>query len=226
MSKERMTLGALVCSLQNVRDEISASGTTVSQVEGITTINARLASKSTRLLENLRALKALDHYLGVKSDIPVDVVANHLSVAQSWLMNELTNWSPTSLGNLDASVSSMIDSIRSILAERWSEVLKQVQRARTLLSFIGDGETSGLLARSRLFDFQTTTLSMIDAIDFLQEAEKLIEAKEYDDSEVQDFLERAASPDGAPLEVLVNLKVKDWLNQDQRDQRFVIRFKD
>jgi hypothetical protein len=173
----------------------------------------------------VNAQKSICGFLNIEPVIDWSEVGTKLANSKKWLANGANDWDITTLNELLLALTSMINAVQSSLSTNWSSMVARIGVAKTRLGFIDTVEANVLERNLRPFDVVTQPQSMDGAIDALKEAEALIAIVGVGNAKVEKFLENASSLDGVSLDSVNEPEVKSWLDEDNRREKFVIRFK-
>ncbi len=226
MLPESNTLGNLVAIIRAKSDGLDSANSKVGAQASVKNSRLRIDTAHQKLVERVDALRGLSLFLAVDPDIEWTDLRLKLKKASDWLDSELTTWDVTALNNLLEALGVMSEKVQQDLNMRWGSILSRIGVARTLLGFIDGGESVVLERRLRQFDSLTPPSSMCSSTDVLLEAEEFIENNGVGNIAVQKFLEAASSLAGASLESMNDPDVKNWLDLEDRREKFSISFKD
>ena len=226
MLPESNTLGSLIAIIRAKSDGLDSANSKVGAQASVKNARLRIDTAHQKLVERVDALRGLSLFLTVDPEIEWTDLRLKLKKASDWLDSDLTAWDVTDLNNLLEALRVMSEKVQQGLNMRWGSILSRIGVARTLLGFIDDGESVVLERKLRQFDSLTPPSSMCSSTDVLLEAEEFIENNGVGNIAVQKFLEAASSLAGASLESMDDPDVKNWLDLEDRREKFSISFKD
>ena len=203
-------------------ENINTAEGTLQQVKSV---QSKIDEAYSRLMIRVNAQKSICGFLNIEPVIDWSEVGTKLANSKKWLANGANDWDITTLNELLLALTSMINAVQSSLSTNWSSMVARIGVAKTRLGFIDTVEANVLERNLRPFDVVTQPQSMDGAIDALKEAEALIAIVGVGNAKVEKFLENASSLDGVSLDSVNEPEVKSWLDEDNRREKFVIRFK-
>jgi hypothetical protein len=130
------------------------------------------------------------------------------------------------LNDLNEALLVFSVTVESNLKSGWGLVLERIGTARALLEFIDNSDSRILRNNLGISDDRTLPSSMAGSIRTLEEAEEFIEKTGVGNITVKKFLEDASSRNGASLESMNDPDVKNWLDLENRREKFSITFRD
>jgi hypothetical protein len=226
MTPKENQLGHFTASIRAHSDSLVSAGTDDRAIAAVKGSQNRVNAATERFSDLFSALCQLSAYNNDSVSIDWSDVRIKLSKAVKWLEKDLTSWSASELVDLADSISKISTEVQEKLAVEWEKTLQRVVRVRALLEFFPNSHATTLVLRSKLFSTGATPKTMVESIDFLKEAEVFAEKNGVADPEIARFLEGTTLPGGSPIEFLDSENVRIWLSQENRIDRFSIRFKD
>ena len=225
MATDFSSLGEATIAIRSKSDGLDNLYTASGTLKGIKSAQTKVDEVYSRLMTSVKAQTLICDFLAIDPGLDWGEVATKLTKAQAWLTSVANDWDVTALSELKDALSSMLAAVQTDLITNWNVMTARIEVARTRLGFIDTLESDGFERALRLYDAQTSHQLMPGSIGALQKAEDLITRIGIGNAQVEKFLEHASSQSGASLESMNEPDVASWLDEENRREKFVIRFK-
>jgi hypothetical protein len=225
MADKPWSFGTVVTAIQTLSDGLQNVHTATGTFQTVKTAKSKVDDAYSKLTVQIEAYISVCVFLNLEQHLDWSEVASKLFKAKSWLSTVTDNWDVTALIELQDSLASMLATNQVDLRANWNAMITKIDTAKTRLNFFGTLESDSLERALRLYDLQTSPGMMIGSIDALQKAEDFISRTGIENENVEKFLTLASSRDGAPLDLLNEPDIKTWLDDENRREKFAVRFR-
>jgi len=226
MTNESRSLGELTALLRSRSDGLESLNNANGAFEVVNQSKIRIDNTYKRLVDGVHALNAVLLFLDLKTELDWSDVSAKLKKAKKWLSTEMVSGNVVALNDLNEALLVFSVTVESNLKSGWGLVLERIGTARALLEFIDNSDSRILRNNLGISDDRTLPSSMAGSIRTLEEAEEFIEKTGVGNITVKKFLEDASSRNGASLESMNDPDVKNWLDLENRREKFSITFRD